>query len=137
MEVAYAILATAAETTPDGKVHILNGDIDTLRGPFPGVITTPLYLAVRILLTGDERGKDHSLVVRWVAPSESVVAEAKGELSSLTGAKGQMTKITSVVPFIGIVLPEVGQYTIQVEVDGQIVKALPINAEAVEEPAGT
>jgi hypothetical protein len=48
MEVAYAILATTAEMTPQSHLHMLNGGIDGLIGPFPGICPVPIYLAVKL-----------------------------------------------------------------------------------------
>ena len=61
MRVPFALTASSAESTPDGRVWILGGDFDTVGSPrFPVVLPT-MTLVVKILFEPGETGRPHTV----------------------------------------------------------------------------
>jgi hypothetical protein len=74
MRLAYALLANSAEFTPDGKLYILGGDIDTLYVRELPATQPVLTLAMKLLVPPTECDVEHRLQVSLIDPDEDVGA---------------------------------------------------------------
>jgi hypothetical protein len=70
MDLAYAFFANAAERMPDGRIMVLGGDFDNIRGnAFP--LTFPAFaLLVKIRVEPRECGAEHRLRVEGTGPAD-------------------------------------------------------------------
>lgn len=130
MRVDYMMLAPYAELSDDGKVSMLSGDLDTLniRGQFPGITATPLYLTVRLSFPANECGRQYISQVRVVAPDGATITETEAKpLDTPAPDQGHMeTKIRFIIAFAGMLIPAPGEYRIQLLVDNVEQKSIPL-----------
>jgi hypothetical protein len=131
MEVAYAILAMAADLTPDGRLHLLNGGIDTIAGPFPGVLPVPVPLAVKVLFGAEDAGREYPGRVELVAPSGALVARAETTIRVSVPANPQRSANGGfLLNLSAILFPVLGTYQVRIFVDDRLLKTLPLSIEA-------
>ncbi len=126
MRLGYAILADAAEISPNGKLFIMGGEISTLALPQFPMLYARLSLVVKFHLELDDYGRDHTFRVDLVEPDEkrSVV----GEPLPFNVQQGEDPPPTALV---GGNLPPLlfrtpGKYELQVFTDDQFVASLPL-----------
>jgi hypothetical protein len=132
VEVAHAFLAVSAEITPDGKFHVLSGDIDTLRGHFPGILEQPLSLVVKILFSAEECNRDYQLRVELLNPDGRTLEALDRPIHPpLLGQANRRTKLTFMLRFLGIHFPAPGDYAIRLSVNNEVLKTLPLYVESV------
>lgn len=64
MKLMYALLASGAEFTPDGRLWVLGGDIDMFYTQDTPAILPTLTLALKLLVLPRECGIEHQLRIR-------------------------------------------------------------------------
>jgi Family of unknown function (DUF6941) len=130
MEIAYAILATAAELSGDGRVHLLNGGINRIVGPFPGLLPRPLTLVACIDFAPGECGREYDIVVDIIGPDGKEVVSGKEKSGLLPPAEeGKTSRSTFFFTFLGTPFETVGKHAIRIAVEGQVLKQLDLHIE--------
>jgi hypothetical protein len=137
MEVSCLMLAAYAELSEDGKVSVLGGDIDTVRVPtatFPTTSAVPLYLIGKIRFSADEGGRDHPSRIELIAPDGTVLESAHKPLSPpLPVLDRRQSNVGFLLVFFRMTFPVPGEYTIQLSLDGAVIRRMPIYVEQVPE----
>lgn len=130
MEIAYAILATAAELSGDGRVHLLNGGINRVVGPFPGPLPRPLTLVACNDFAPEECGREYDIVVDVVGPDGKEVVSGKEKSGLLPPAEeGKTSRSTFFFTFLETPFESVGKHMIRIAVEGKLLKRLDLHIE--------
>jgi hypothetical protein len=133
MEVKYAFLATAAEfaAAPDGRLSLIGGDLDTIWGNDFPLVYPSLAVVLKLWLSPDEVGKQHTLGVALADAQDSVlVAVPPFPFTSAPNPRDPTKRAQSgvVAVLMGLPFPSPGEYHVTLTVDGQSVTALPLYA---------
>jgi len=137
MEVQYAMLAAAAQMTPDGGVSMLNGGVDNLIGHFPGLMPLPLYVPVRVAFQPNECGREYELAVEIITPGGAQLLRGSARATPTPPQPPKRVgTITSLLVFAGVSFPELGLYTLRILVDNQALMTIDFLVSPVPEEAG-
>jgi hypothetical protein len=143
MDVVYAFLANHAEFSPQGRLTMVSGDIDTFnsRG-FPCSVN--VTLAVKLLITREEAQRDHRIRVTIEGAEERLangppipvqlevpIRHAQTSIPE-TGTIGA---ITLAVKFNLIWFPREGDYPLRIAVDDRILKTIVLHLRLDPQPA--
>ena len=144
MDVAFALLADAANISREGKLNIL-GAFDRIYGSkFP--LTWPrMVLVTRFEASAAEYGSEKSLEIVTLDADGKRLGSASGKMKIGTGQSGRQIKINHVLP-MGMTFPTPGQYSIEILVNGEPKATVPLevvqreqkqNGQAENEQQGT
>ena len=124
MDVAFALLADAANISREGKLNIL-GAFDRIYGAqFP--LTWPrMVLVTRFVASPAEYGTEKSLEIVTLNADGKRLASASGKMRVPSGQAGRPLKINHVLPMT-MTFPDAGQYSIEVLVNGEPKAAVPL-----------
>ncbi len=124
MDVAFALLADAANISREGKLNIL-GAFDRIYGSkFP--LTWPrMVLVTRFEASAAEYGSEKSLEIVTLDADGMRLGSASGKIKIGTGQSGRQIKINHVLP-MGMTVPAPGQYSIEILVNGEPKAAVPL-----------
>ena len=124
MEVAFAMLADAANVSREGKLNIL-GAFDRIQGSkFP--LTWPrMMLVTRFIASAAEYGSEKSLEIVTLDADGKQLGRATGKMKIQKGAAGRQLKINHVFP-MGMTFPTPGQYSIEILVNGEPKATVPL-----------
>ncbi len=144
MDIAFALLADAANISREGKLNIL-GAFDRIYGSkFP--LTWPrMVLVTRFEASAAEYGSEKSLEIVTLDADGKRLGSASGKMKIGTGQSGRQIKINHVLP-MGMTFPTPGQYSIEILVNGEPKATVPLevvqreqkqNGQAENEQQGT
>lgn len=120
MEVVYIIIAAAADITPDGRLHLMHGDLETIWADIPGPLSFPLCVVLKTVFSPDECNRPHEFLVEFTSPSGAVIEPGRLTVSVARPEEGHPhRKVLLGFQFAGANLPEAGMYTIRTLVDGR------------------
>ena len=133
MEVAFALLADAANVSREGKLNVL-GAFDRIYGSkFP--LTWPrMVLVTRFVASAAEYGQEKSLEIVTLDADGKRLGGATGKMRVPEGQAGRQLKINHVLPMT-VTFPGPGQYSIEVLVNGEPKAAVPLEVVQREEKA--
>ena len=138
MKLAYAMLADAAQTTPDGKVSIIGGDFDTIYSTNFPALHPVLTLVIRVDFERPEANREHRLRISISGPLGGHVIATDPRPFTPTvpeGYRGGHVKTFFVVSVNGLVFEQQGTYRIRITVDDTPVgEELPLYLERVASP---
>ena len=124
MDVAFAMLADAANVSREGKLNIL-GAFDRIQGSkFP--LTWPrMMLVTRFIASAAEFGSEKSLEIVTMDADGKQLGRATGKMKIQKGHPGRQLKINHVFP-MGMTFPTPGQYSIEILVNGEPKATVPL-----------
>lgn len=137
MNVTCAMLARYADLSPGGGLHVLHGDIDTIRiqGVLPAVLSLPLYYVVKLSVPLEEAKPRHRFRVELLDSGDKLIYHVESELEGkLTGAT-KRTVLSTVITMVGLRFPAAGVHTFRMLVDGVEVTRTPLYVDAVGDEA--
>jgi hypothetical protein len=128
MDLDFAFLADAADVSL-GKLFVLGGAFDTIHVPaFPA--THPvLAVVLRLLLGPIDLDRKHDLEILLLDADGRHVASAQGELmvpKSPDAPQGWKQAVILPLRFFNVPFQQTGHYSIEIVVDGSMVKAIPL-----------
>ena len=117
MDVAFALLADAANVSREGKLNIL-GAFDRIYGStFP--LTWPrMVLITRFVASAAEYGTEKALEIVTLDADGKRLSAATGKMSLPKGQAGRQLKINHVLPMT-MTFPSPGSYSIEILVNGE------------------
>jgi len=117
MDVAFALLADAANVSREGKLNIL-GAFDRVHGSkFP--LTWPrMVLVTRFVASAAEYGQEKSLEIVTMDADGKRLGGATGKMRVPEGQPGRQLKINHVLPMT-VTFPAPGTYSIEILVNGE------------------
>ncbi len=136
-DIEYAFLADAADVQPGQKFHVLGGGVNRLAGPSLPILHPHLSLVVGLRLTLLERDREHELGFFVTAPNGDQVTSAGGKIVAHGVADPGDLILTLAIDLWNLSLPQVGEYSVRILVDGSERKRLPLIATVVSPPAGS
>jgi len=117
MQLAYAILADAAEISANGKISMLGGEVTEITAPvFPAF---PIHLAfiVKLLLQPEDSQKEHLLQIKVASSAPSLQPDV--EMPFMPQDTGERPlKFLIVIQSPITVFPQPGVYEFRFLVDG-------------------
>jgi len=132
VEVGFGMLAVFAELTADGKVSVIGGDIDTLRGKFPATLGLPLYVVLKLIFQPGETERDYELVMQVVSPKGNVLQGGGQTIHPARPVRPDLpTKVGVLLVLQSLTIPEVGDYLVRFSLNGRVIKELPLYIESL------
>ena len=133
MEVAFALLADAANVSREGKLNVL-GAFDRIYGSkFP--LTWPrMVLVTRFVASAAEFGAEKSLEIVTLDADGKRLGGATGKMRVPQGQSGRQLKINHVLP-MSMTFPAPGEYSIEILVNGEPKATVPLEVVQREEKA--
>lgn len=124
MDIAFALLADAANISREGKLNILGAFDRIYGGQFP--LTWPrMVLVTRFVASPAEYGSEKSLEIVTLDADGKRLASASGKMLVPSGQAGRPLKINHVLP-MSITFPAAGTYSIEILVNGEPKAAVPL-----------
>jgi|SRR5579884_1031506 hypothetical protein len=128
MQLAYAITASAAEVTPDGRLWLLGGDFDTLAAPnFPA--THPaMALVVKLRAQPAECDREHQLVVDLIdSDGREQIHRIEMAFQPRQAAPGKRIGVNLVMNIVALQFPKPDDYSFHILVDDEEVGVVPLS----------
>jgi hypothetical protein len=124
MEIAFAMLADAANVSREGKLNVL-GAFDRIHGAkFP--LTWPrMMLVTRFIASAAEFGTEKTLDIVTMDADGKRLGRASGKMRINEGRAGRQLKINHVLP-MSITFPSPGEYSIEILVNGEPKATVPL-----------
>jgi hypothetical protein len=145
VEVAFALLADAANVSREGKLNIL-GAFDRIYGTKFPLQWPRMVLVTRFEASAAEYGSEKSLEIITMDADGKQLGKASGKMKIGEGRTGRQIKINHVLP-MGMTFPTPGEYSIVVLVNGESKVTVPLevvqreqkttNGQTENEPQGT
>ena len=129
MEVAFALLADAANVSREGKLNVLGAFDRIYGGQFP--LTWPrMVLVTRFVASPAEFGAEKALEIVTLDADGKRLGAATGKMQVPTPpAGGRALKINHVLPMT-VTFPGPGEYSIEILVNGEPKAAVPLEVVA-------
>jgi len=132
MEVAFALLADAANVSREGKLNVL-GAFDRIYGAkFP--LTWPrMMLVTRFVASAAEFGTEKNVEIVTLDADGKRLGTATGKMTLPQGQAGRQLKINHVLPMT-LTFPGPGEYSIEILVNGEPKATVPLEVVQQEKP---
>jgi hypothetical protein len=135
MEVDFALLAPYAELSPDGRVSLISGGLDTIHLPrLDPASAAPLYLAARLSFRAEECRGGGAIRVEMIDPNGGLIDASEHQVDLPPPAPGQRTKISFLLTFRGSFFRVVGEHRVRLLFNGEERKVLPLSIVTAEHP---
>jgi hypothetical protein len=134
MQLAYAIVADAAQVTSDGKVSMLGGGFDTIRVPSLPFIHPTLALVALLDVAKDESNRDHQLRIEFIGPLGSrpnPPAMSTFRPQPNPAGSDRPIRFQFVANLQGVLFEQFGKHVIRLVVDGEELGIVPLYIEKV------
>ena len=130
----FAFLADAAEAEPGKKFYILGGGVDSIGAQAFPVVHPHLALLIRVLVHPMESERAHTLEIRLIDDDGHELARMEGNFQAAGGPPGRELPMNISLALSNIRFERQGDYSIELLLDGQHVKSLPLRLYQVEQP---
>ncbi len=117
MHISFAVFADAANLSQEGKLNVL-GVFDAVQVAGLPTVHPRTHFVVRLKATGDDIGQ-HSLAFRWLSPLDEELWSSTGEMNVAPPPNPMFEVDLPIIAVVDLPLNMVGQYTMQVALDGQ------------------
>ncbi len=131
----FAFLADAAEAEPGRKFYVLGGGVDSIGAQSFPVVHPHLALLIRLLVHPTEAERPHALEIHLIDSDGGELAKMEGNFSAGPGGPpGRELPMNISLGLPNIRFERAGDYSIELLVDNQHVKSLPLRVYAVPQP---
>lgn len=132
----FAFLADAAQAEPSSqKFYVLGGGIDSIGVPAFPVIYPHLSIVLRMLVHPAEADRDHRLEIRLMDSDGGTLANIEGAFSGHpSGFPGREIAVPLVVNLVNVQFTSQGDYAIEILINNQHMKSLPLRLQAIQQP---
>jgi uncharacterized protein DUF6941 len=131
----FAFLADAAEAEPGRKFYVLGGGVDSIGAQSFPVVHPHLALLIRLLVHPTEAERPHGLEVRLIDSDGGELARMEGSFQAAGGGPpGRELPMNISLAMANIRFERAGDFSIEVLVDNQHAKSLPLRVYQVEQP---
>ena len=130
----FAFLADAAEAEPGRKFYILGGGVDSIGAQAFPVVHPHLALLIRVLVHPMESERPHKLEIRLIDDDGHELARMEGNFQATGGPPGRELPMNISLALSNIRFERQGDYSIELLLDNQHVKSLPLRLYQVEQP---
>ena len=123
----FAFIADAAEADPGRKFYVLGGGVDSIGAQTFPVVHPHLALLMRLLVHPTETDREHQLEVRLIDSDGGELSRIEGTFqASRGGPPGRELPMNISLNMSNIRFERSGDYSIELLVDNQHVKSLPL-----------
>ena len=131
MDVAFALLADAANVSREGKLNILGAFDRLYASKFP--FTWPrMILVARFVASAAEYGTEKTIEIVTMDADGKKLGTAKGKMTLPTSASGRELKINHILPMT-ITFPSTGEYSVEILINGEPKATVPLEVVQREE----
>lgn len=129
LQMSYAFLAESGQFTPDGKLWVLGGDIDTLIAHDFPLVYPSLTLLVKLLVPEEDALNDHRLRAYLTGPGNEETGRETDFMftTPLEQAQVAQPNVGFALAFQLLRFEQAGAYAFHIVVDGHELKILPLN----------
>jgi len=131
----FAFLADAAEAEPGKKFYVLGGGVDSIGAQAFPVVHPHLALLIRVLVHPTESERSHTLEIRLIDDDGHELARMEGNFQAGGGPPGRELPMNISLALSNIRFERQGDYSIELLLDNQHVKSLPLRVHQVEQPS--
>jgi hypothetical protein len=135
MHISFAVFADAANLSQEGKLNIL-GVFDAVQVAGLPTIHPRTHFVVRLKANGDDTG-EHKLSFRWLSPYEEELWSSTGEMTVAPSPNPVFEVDLPIIAVVDLPLNVVGQYTMQVTLDGKVTATARLLVNANQPPMVT
>ena len=132
MHISFAVFADAANLSQEGKLNIL-GVFDAVQVAGLPTIHPRTHFVVRLKANGDDTGQ-HKLSFRWLSPYEEELWSSTGEMTVAPSPNPVFEVDLPIIAVVDLPLNMVGQYTMQVTLDGKVTATARLLVNAHQPP---
>jgi len=125
MRIAYALLAQAAEFTPDGRLYCMSGDLESLNVQSVPVMLPMLVVLAKFIVDAPESGRPHLIRLAAFGPDNTRLPIGM-ETPLVPPAANAESKVGICINIANVELPAAGQYIFRLEMDNIEVARLPL-----------
>jgi hypothetical protein len=123
----FAFLADAAEAEPGRKFYVLGGGVDSIGAQAFPVVHPQMALLIRLLVHPTEAERPHALEIRLTDSDGGELVKLEGSFTAGTGGRpGREMPINISLAMANTRFERAGDYSIELLVDNQHVKSLPL-----------
>jgi hypothetical protein len=123
----FAFLADAADAEPGRKFYVLGGGVDSIGAQAFPVTHPQLALLIRLLIHPTEAERPHALEIRLIDSDGGELVKLEGSFTSGTGGPpGREMPINISLAMSNTRFERPGDYSLELLVDNQHVKSLPL-----------
>lgn len=120
------IFALCKNATVSGESISVLETFEALRAPVLPMMSPPFFVAARIRFTRIGLA-DHKIVVRFVDEDGNEIIKPYEQLTPVKMKPGQSTAVAhTVIQLPGVPFHKLGEYAVNLEVDGQEIMSLPL-----------
>lgn len=130
----FAFLADAAEAEPGKKFYVLGGGVDSIGAAAFPVVHPHLALLIRVMIHPIESERAHTLEIRLIDDDGHELARMEGNFQAAGGPPGREMPMNISLALSNIRFEKQGDYSIELLLDNQHVKSLPLRVHQVEQP---
>jgi len=130
----FAFLADSTEAEPGRKFYVLGGGIDSIGANAFPVVHPHVALLIRVLVHPTESERAHTLEVRLIDEDGRELARMEGNFQAGGGPPGRELPVNISLTLSNIRFERSGDYSIELLLDSQHVKSLPLRVYQVEQP---
>ncbi|HEX9775918.1 MAG TPA: hypothetical protein VGB83_10115 [Actinomycetota bacterium] len=131
----FAFLADAAEAQPGRKFYVLGGGIDSIGAPRFPVVHPMMSLVMRVLIHPMEAEDEHALDIRLIDSDGHELVRLDGKLRANDPARtGREITVPFVMNLVNTRFDRPGDYSIEILIDGEHAKSLPLRLHQVGAP---
>jgi len=132
MHISFAVFADAANLSQEGKLNIL-GVFDAVQVAGLPTIHPRTHFVVRLKANGDDTGQ-HKLSFRWLSPYDEELWSSTGEMTVAPSPNPVFEVDLPIIAVVDLPLNAVGQYTMQVTLDGKVTATARLLVNANQPP---
>ena len=132
----FAFLADAAEAQVGRKFYVLGGGIDSIGAHAFPVVHPHISLVLRLLVHPTEVDRDHSLEIRLIDEDGGELARVDGSFNARGPAQpGREIALPFVMNMVNTRFEHAGDYSLEILIDHQHAKSLPLRLQQVQQQA--
>lgn len=128
-DIEFCFLADAADARPGQKFAVIGGGVSRLGGPNFPLRHPHLALVVGLALTSEEIGQEHDLRFVVLTPDDAEMASAQASIVAGGQDEGRDSVLTFALDLWNLSFPVPGDYGINILIDGEERKRLPLVVE--------
>jgi len=135
VEVEYAFLADAAQTSSDGKLYVLGGGIDRIYAKKFPIVHSSMSLVLKLKLHPTECEREHTLELElWDPDGNLVGAKVSARFEAKRQERGRPGFVQLVLNVVQATFARPGDFAFQIVIDGQHYKSVSLYLEEVGSP---
>jgi Family of unknown function (DUF6941) len=135
MEVEYAFLADAAQTSSDGKLYVLGGGIDRIRAKKFPTAHPSMSLVLKLKLHPAECEREHTLEVElWDPDANLVGGKVSAKFKAKRQERGRPAFLQLVLNAVQTTFTRPGDFAFQIVIDGQHYRSVSLYLEELGSP---